>query len=224
MAMNISQNATGHTVFTLGGSSFRANYNRPVLPIANDATLDNSAIYPPEANVFDFKNSTSIRIVLINPLTLAHPMHLHGHNVWILAEGMGTWDGKVVNGNNPMRRDTFIINAGTPDLPAYTVIEWDADNPGTWPFHCHVSAHASLGFVSIILVCVLFLIFLADFSSLIVNRSALILFLTGGYLVLSTISAKVGKHGLEPILSTPSIRVCDELFFYGFGRSNRSVQ
>lgn len=72
-------------------------------------------------------------------------MHLHGHNFWILAQGMGTWNGTIPNPINPTRRDTFIIDAGTPELPAYTVIEWAADNPGVWAFHCHISSHVSLG-------------------------------------------------------------------------------
>ncbi|RDL34578.1 uncharacterized protein BP5553_07706 [Venustampulla echinocandica] len=160
MEMNLIQNATGHLVFTLGGSTFRANFNKPLLPLANlpgvvktpnNGTSNETSIYAPDSNVYDFGKHSSIRLILTNPLTLAHPMHLHGHNVWVLAEGMGKWDGKVTNAKNPMRRDTFIINAGTPELPAYTVIEWVADNPGVWPFHCHVTAHTSLGFMAIML-------------------------------------------------------------------------
>lgn len=159
--MNLIQNATGHMVFTLGGSTFRANYNNPILPIANlpswgkphgNGQSNSSLLYGVDSNVFDFGKHSSIRLILSNPLTLAHPMHLHGHSVWVLAEGMGKWDGKITNPRNPMRRDTFNINAGTPELPAYTVVEWEADNPGVWPFHCHVTAHTSLGFVAMMLV------------------------------------------------------------------------
>jgi hypothetical protein len=72
-------------------------------------------------------------------------MHLHGHDFWILAEGMGQWDGKVTNPDNPMRRDTHLMMPGTPDSPSYLVIEWNADNPGVWPLHCHTSLHVSGG-------------------------------------------------------------------------------
>ena len=35
--------------------------------------------------------------------------------------------------------------SGTPDLPSYVVLEWNADNPGVWPLHCHVVIHVSAG-------------------------------------------------------------------------------
>ncbi len=72
-------------------------------------------------------------------------MHLHGHNFWVLAEGIGAWDGTITNPSNPQRRDTQLMVAGTPDVPSYLVLEWAADNPGVWPFHCHSVVHVSAG-------------------------------------------------------------------------------
>lgn len=73
-------------------------------------------------------------------------MHLHGHNFWVLAEGVGKWDGTtIVNKGNPQRRDPQILQPGTKDGPAYIVIEFQKDNPGVWPFHCHVAWHVSSG-------------------------------------------------------------------------------
>lgn len=68
-------------------------------------------------------------------------MHLHGHNFWVLAEGTGTWDGTtIINAANPQRRDTQMVRAG-----GYLVIQIDQDNPGAWPFHCHIAWHVSAG-------------------------------------------------------------------------------
>ena len=72
-------------------------------------------------------------------------MHLHAHNFWILAEGVGKWDGKVTNPSNPVRRDTHLMGPGSDDAPFYSVIEFEADNPGVWPFHCHLVAHVAAG-------------------------------------------------------------------------------
>ena len=72
-------------------------------------------------------------------------MHLHGPNMWVLAEGQGKWDGKIVNPNNPYRRDVQLLGPGAPDKPAYVVLEFLADNPGVWALHCHISADVSLG-------------------------------------------------------------------------------
>jgi len=74
-------------------------------------------------------------------------MHMHGHNGYILAEGYGTWDGSIINAQNPQRRDVHLLpNArdnGT--TPSYVVFQLDMDNPGVWPFHCHIAWHVSGG-------------------------------------------------------------------------------
>lgn len=72
-------------------------------------------------------------------------MHLHGHNFWVVAEGVGEWNG-TVNSINPQRRDTQILQAAeTGTGPGYLVLEFNADNPGVWPFHCHIAWHVSSG-------------------------------------------------------------------------------
>ncbi|KAE9988549.1 hypothetical protein EG328_009682 [Venturia inaequalis] len=77
-------------------------------------------------------------------------MHLHGHEYQILAEGHGTWGGVITNPNNPARRDVHILPSAKLDLfgpssPPYMVILFEADNPGVWPFHCHIAWHVSAG-------------------------------------------------------------------------------
>lgn len=62
-----------------------------------------------------------------------HSMHLQGHNMFILQEGYGTWDGTIVNPQNPQRRDVHLLyNAKPDDTPSYMVIQFEADNPGVW--------------------------------------------------------------------------------------------
>lgn len=74
-------------------------------------------------------------------------MHLHGHNFWVVAEGVGEWNGAVTHPENPQRRDTHLIDWGypSPGKPSYMVIDFLANNPGVWPFHCHVAWHVSDG-------------------------------------------------------------------------------
>ena len=68
-------------------------------------------------------------------------MHLHGHEMWVLASGAGQWDGEtIVNPQNPQRRDVHNL------IPnGYMVMQYNADNPGTWAFHCHIAFHLSQG-------------------------------------------------------------------------------
>jgi hypothetical protein len=120
----------------------------PLLPIASSGVTN---LFPPESNVLDFGSNSSIRLIVENLTPIAHPMHLHGHNFWVLASGLGTWDGKVQNPTNPPRRDVKLIApASIPSslsgsTPSYLVIEFNADNPGVWPFHCHIAWHVSAG-------------------------------------------------------------------------------
>ncbi|KAH8790649.1 Cupredoxin [Hyaloscypha finlandica] len=139
MVIGLTQNETGHYLWTINNSSFRANYNHPVLLLSNKG--NNSYPDSPEWNVYNFGNNASIRIVLVNPGFAVHPMHMHGHNFFILAAGPGEWDGStIINPLNPIRRDTLLIPAYS-----YTVIQFEADNPGAWPFHCHIAAHVAGG-------------------------------------------------------------------------------
>lgn len=52
------------------------------------------------------------------------------------------WDGSIVRPENPQRRDVHMLLPGH-----YAVFEWYQDNPGVWPFHCHIAWHLSAGFV-----------------------------------------------------------------------------
>ncbi|KAL9118846.1 MAG: hypothetical protein Q9187_004603 [Circinaria calcarea] len=118
----------------------------PTNPLLLLANLGNVS-YPedPQWNVYNFGKNTSIRVILRNYFPAVHPMHLHGHDFWVLAEGVGTWDGRTTNPHNPQRRDTQLMVPGSPDNPSYVVLEWNADNPGVWPLHCHTVIHSSAG-------------------------------------------------------------------------------
>ena len=88
-----------------------------------------------------------------------HPWHLHGHKFWVVGMGKGTWNGSnsqlaMLNPNNAVYRDTVTV---LPDAVkpfnrqskqggcGWTVIRFVADNPGVWPFHCHVTWHFVMG-------------------------------------------------------------------------------
>lgn len=121
------------------------NYNDPILLLSNAG--NNSYPDDPQWNVYNFENNTSIRIIFNNTLGFAnHPMHLHGHNFYVLSVGPGPWDGTITNPSNPQRRDGQQIPAGY-----HAVVQFEADNPGAWAFHCHIASHVAAGlFVTIL--------------------------------------------------------------------------
>ena len=73
-------------------------------------------------------------------------MHLHGHNMYVLNEGAGAWDGTIVRPQNPDRRDVAMVRAN-----GHLVVQFDPQ-PGFWAFHCHIAWHASGGFIKNLLV------------------------------------------------------------------------
>lgn len=78
----------------------------------------------------------------------AHPFHLHGHKFWILRVGDTGYfddsyyneDSNEMNFENAVLRDTF-------NIPGFgwAVIRFVVDNPGVWPFHCHIGWHMESG-------------------------------------------------------------------------------
>ncbi|KAI4732130.1 hypothetical protein E4T49_00226 [Aureobasidium sp. EXF-10728] len=142
-------NETDFNLWFVNNISFRGDYNNPVLLEAKLGNLD----FPEEAHVMNFGSNKTVRLVVYNYFAFGgHPMHMHGHNMYVLAEGFGEWDNKVTNPSNPQRRDTIWVQpAKDKDTPAYIVLQIDQDNPGVWPFHCHIAWHVSAGlYVSIL--------------------------------------------------------------------------
>jgi FtsP/CotA-like multicopper oxidase with cupredoxin domain len=66
---------------------------------------------------------------------MMHPMHLHGHAFQVVA-----LDDVPVNG---AVRDTVIVPVG-----ATVRVVFDADNPGSWPLHCHNLMHMASGMMT----------------------------------------------------------------------------
>ncbi|KAF3768845.1 hypothetical protein M406DRAFT_327261 [Cryphonectria parasitica EP155] len=134
--ITLFQNGSGVTLWDLDGESARVDYNSPTLLSANTGNL----VFDAEANLRNLNTNSSVRMIVNNTSPAAHPMHLHGFNMYVLAEGTGSWDGKIVNPKNPQRRDVQQVRAN-----GYIVLQFDTVNPGVWPFHCHISWHASAG-------------------------------------------------------------------------------
>ncbi|KAI9673316.1 MAG: hypothetical protein M1829_004082 [Trizodia sp. TS-e1964] len=136
--LNYTFNASGNFLWTMNKSTFRANYNNPLLLLASEGNT--TYPYDPEWNVYNFGSNKTIRVVVNNLTPFTHPMHLHGHNMALLSVGPGKWDGTITRPSNPMRRDVQLLNGNS-----HLVWQIDADNPGVWPFHCHIVWHVSGG-------------------------------------------------------------------------------
>jgi FtsP/CotA-like multicopper oxidase with cupredoxin domain len=73
-----------------------------------------------------------VEIAVTNQTMMPHPVHLHGHSFQVVAIDGHRFAGAV--------RDTVLVP------PKATVtVAFDADNPGWWPFHCHLLYHQHAG-------------------------------------------------------------------------------
>ncbi|XP_058099504.1 laccase-7-like [Magnolia sinica] len=81
----------------------------------------------------------------------SHPIHLHGFDFFVLAQGFGNYDNathrSTFNLVNPQMRNTIAVPVG-----GWAVIRFRADNPGVWLIHCHLDVHLSWGFATAFVV------------------------------------------------------------------------
>ena len=85
--------------------------------------------------LFSVREGNRVEVIMQNQTTMAHPMHLHGHYFKVVSVGDKTIDGAV--------RDTLLIPPGE-----RATIQFDANNPGTWAFHCHHLYHMNSGMMA----------------------------------------------------------------------------
>lgn len=108
----------------MGGTSFVSQWNYPtVLQVAegNDTwSTDQHVIELATANEW-------VYFIIETTFAQAHPIHLHGHDFWVLAQGTGTYDADTVTltTTNSPRRDVAMLPAS-----GYLVLAYYTDNPG----------------------------------------------------------------------------------------------
>jgi FtsP/CotA-like multicopper oxidase with cupredoxin domain len=83
----------------------------------------------------EVRSGQRVALGFMNHSMMAHPMHLHGHHFQVTG----------INGTRiaGAMRDTVLV----PPMGSVTV-EFDADNPGRWLYHCHNLYHMMAGMVS----------------------------------------------------------------------------
>ncbi|KAJ0422380.1 extracellular dihydrogeodin oxidase/laccase [Aspergillus carlsbadensis] len=128
-------------LWLMNKTTFRTQWEYPtLLQVAEGNTTwlaTQRVIHLPDADEW-------VYMVIHSPFAQAHPMHLHGHDFWVLGSGTGQFD-------LSMKASLTLVNAPRRDvvmLPAsgYVVIALQTNNPGAWLMHCHIAWHTSEGF------------------------------------------------------------------------------
>ncbi|XP_008792257.2 laccase-3-like [Phoenix dactylifera] len=127
-------------------------------PVQFDYTAANvsRSLWQPVAatKVYKLKYGSVVQLVLQGTNIFAaenHPIHLHGYDFYILAQGFGNFnaakDAAKFNLVDPPMRNTV----GVP-VNGWAVIRFVADNPGVWLMHCHLDVHITWGLAMAFLV------------------------------------------------------------------------
>lgn len=138
--VTVAPNSANLFKWYLSGTTFQSQYGDPTLVhLIEDGTLTNYS----GALMLDIPDAGEwVYVIVESGIPLPHPLHLHGHDFYILAEGAGSYDSSVaLNLQNPARRDTALLPAA-----GYIVLAFQTDNPGVWLMHCHIGWHTSMGF------------------------------------------------------------------------------
>ncbi len=139
-AVTLGRNTDNLFRWYMNGTSMVVEWDDPtLLQVYNNATSfsnTSGVVELPTANEWAY-------IIIETTLPVPHPIHLHGHDFFVLAQRTGTYDADstTLNLENPPRRDTAMLPGS-----GYLVVAFETDNPGVWLMHCHIGWHTSEGF------------------------------------------------------------------------------
>lgn len=88
-----------------------------------------------EHQPYEVAQGQRVEMTFLNPTTMAHPMHLHGHHFQVVGIGGKRFAGAV--------RDTVVVPVNTA-----TTIAFDAKLRGSWYLHCHHLYHMATGMMT----------------------------------------------------------------------------
>ncbi|EXJ89106.1 hypothetical protein A1O3_02170 [Capronia epimyces CBS 606.96] len=140
----IVQNQAQQTLFqwNLNFTAIQVPWGKPTLQYV----LDNNSSYTPNMNLISLPNANAWSYWVIQAVStvappLPHPIHLHGHDFYVLGADAGIFNNsQTLNYKNPPRRDVAMLPAS-----GYLVLAFITDNPGAWLMHCHIAWHVGLG-------------------------------------------------------------------------------
>jgi FtsP/CotA-like multicopper oxidase with cupredoxin domain len=119
-------------VLQVDPKDFAPTYDKEYFQVVSELSgfyVINGKVFP-STEPLDAKIGDRVRIRLINLGQMAHPMHSHGFATRIVAT-----DGHPVEGA-PLLKDTVNVSPGE----RYD-LEFVADRPGAWVYHCHILSH-----------------------------------------------------------------------------------
>ncbi|KAI0205814.1 multicopper oxidase [Astrocystis sublimbata] len=129
----------GFFKWVINNNTFLSDWGEPTL----QKVLNPDAVFTEEEQIITLNETNAWTYLIIETAAgLDHPIHLHGHDFFILAQEKGTFtDASQLNLKSPHRRDVAMLPG-----QGFLAIAFQNDNPGTWLMHCHIGWHTSQGF------------------------------------------------------------------------------
>lgn len=125
--LQVTENAL---LWTMGGTSFVSQWDYPTVLQA----LEGNDTWTEKQRVIELPGADEwVYMVVSSAFSQDHPIHLHGHDFFVLAQGYG----KFVNDSDALtlvgapRRDVAMLPAS-----GYLVIAFKTDNPGVSRVFC----------------------------------------------------------------------------------------
>lgn len=121
---NMTVNDTELVYWTMGASTFVSKWDDPTLL----QVADGNTTWTEKQNMNVFPNAGEwVYWVFQSTTSQMHPMHIHGHDFWVLAQGNGTYEEGAVDLQlvDSPRRDTVQVQGH-----GYAVVAFRTDNPG----------------------------------------------------------------------------------------------
>ncbi|KAF2812433.1 putative multicopper oxidase, type 1 [Mytilinidion resinicola] len=141
----VTTNGQNIVVWGVNVSAIDVDWRKPTLQYVKDGNTSYPAVY----NLIELPTEGiwTYWIIQETPGTnvpIPHPIHLHGHDFYVLGTGSGTFDinssPSTLTWANPTRRDVALLPGG-----GWLAIAFPTDNPGAWLMHCHIAWHISEG-------------------------------------------------------------------------------
>lgn len=143
----VTTNNQSIVVWGINMTAIDIDWEKPTLQYVKNGSTN----YPSSYNLVEIPQGQTWTYWIIQEtdgqntlVPIPHPMHLHGHDFYILGTGTGVFntstDTSKLNFNNPYRRDVTFLPGG-----GWVVVAFPTDNPGTWLMHCHIAWHISEG-------------------------------------------------------------------------------
>ncbi|KAL3521263.1 hypothetical protein ACH5RR_019412 [Cinchona calisaya] len=104
--------------------------------------------------VYKLKYGANVQLVLQGTSIFTaenHPIHLHGYDFYIIAEGFGNFNPKTDTAKFNLV-DPPLRNTASVPVNGWAVIRFVADNPGVWLLHCHLDVHITWGLATAFIV------------------------------------------------------------------------